>query len=272
MKKKLATIASIITAATLIPLTALGASVELYCTSLVSDGSLISYWRLEDTTDYKGTNTLVNNGSIAFNPAKFNNGGDFGAGNNSKTFSVSGGLAGGVNPGNSNWSMTFWVNNYSAPTSTSQYFTYFDWRNANGYQIFSYWNNGGLQLAPNCNGTINNPSVDLGIGAWHNIAITNANGGLITYFVDGLQVATGTCTTNNQPAEFFMGDSAGGSTYARAIIDDWAFFSSTLSSTTVSQLYNGTLGSSGLCGGAPTRRKIIQVSMDVPKQTHVIEA
>ena len=54
------------------------AAVELYSTPLYSDANLVAYYRLENTSDSKGSRTLTNNNSVTFTSAKFNNGANFG--------------------------------------------------------------------------------------------------------------------------------------------------------------------------------------------------
>jgi hypothetical protein len=64
------------------------AAAELFTTSLFADASLVAYWRLENTSDSKGSRTLTNNNTVAFNSAKFNNGADGGATNTNKYLSL----------------------------------------------------------------------------------------------------------------------------------------------------------------------------------------
>ena len=54
------------------------AAVELGSTKLFNDPTLLGYWKLENVNDAKGSNTLTNNATVAFNAAKFNNGADTG--------------------------------------------------------------------------------------------------------------------------------------------------------------------------------------------------
>ena len=51
---------------------------ELGNTPLFNDPTLLGYWKLENVNDAKGSNTLTNNSTVAFNAAKFNNGADTG--------------------------------------------------------------------------------------------------------------------------------------------------------------------------------------------------
>ena len=57
---------------------------QLLNTPLFSDANLVHYYKLENTSDSKGSNTLTNVNSVAFNAAKFGNGADFGASNTTK--------------------------------------------------------------------------------------------------------------------------------------------------------------------------------------------
>jgi hypothetical protein len=62
-------------------------------------GITLGLYHLENTTDASGNgNTLTNTGSVAFNPAKFGNGADFGSSGNSKRLTTANAL--GWNGGN----------------------------------------------------------------------------------------------------------------------------------------------------------------------------
>lgn len=87
--------------------------IELANSTLFSDANLISYYKLENTADSKGTYTLTNNGTTPFSTAVFNNGMDQGTSNTGKFLSVNHDL--GVTTGS--FSFCFWVKINQVPTS-----------------------------------------------------------------------------------------------------------------------------------------------------------
>jgi RHS repeat-associated protein len=68
--------------------------------------SLVSYYKLEDTTDSASTNNLTNNNTASFNSGKVNNSADGGSSNTNKYLSTATNLGFGTGP----WSMAFWFN------------------------------------------------------------------------------------------------------------------------------------------------------------------
>lgn len=93
------------------------AAVEFASTSLFSDANLVSYYKLENVNDSKGTNTLTNNGTVAFNAGLFNNAADFGDPNSTKylsgnyTYVTSG----------TDFSVGWW---HKAPTASNNYISF----------------------------------------------------------------------------------------------------------------------------------------------------
>src|ERR1035437_6003654 len=96
------------------------AASELFTSGLFNDASLVSYYRLESTADAKGSNTLTNNNTVAFNAAKFNNGGDQGASNTNKYLSRADAL--GLN-GSNPFSRSYWIKLQTEIASATQTIT-----------------------------------------------------------------------------------------------------------------------------------------------------
>lgn len=63
------------------------AQLEFVNSNFFSDANLVSYYKLENVNDSKGSNTLTNNGSTTFTSARWNNGANFGSANSSKYLS-----------------------------------------------------------------------------------------------------------------------------------------------------------------------------------------
>lgn len=213
---------------------------QLISTSLYVDPNLVSYYRLEDVTDSKGSNTLTNNGSVTFAPAKYVNGADLGATNTTKYLSRATNL--GI-AGNSDLTIAFWIQLQSEIGSgIYRLITFYSQTTADRYFIVNYEYNGGTpRLSINAAAGSNaNYTVSLGTSTFHHIAITrNVSGNLVTLYVDGVSVATGTIGTDTAgDNQFIIGSLIGGGSYASAIIDDMGVFNRVLTAIEIGTLYN----------------------------------
>lgn len=215
------------------------AVVELASTSLFSDANLLSYWKLENTSDSKGSNTLTNNNTIAFNAAKFNNGADQGASNSNKYLSVATNL--GI-AGNGIFTFSFWIKLKSEITSGT--WTIASHRSTTGadrYFDVNYEYNGGTQrLYTDAGGNnTNRYAVALGTSIFHHIAaVRNSTNSLL--YVDGsLQTTNGLGVGTEGTNRFGIGATGIGISPSSAIFDDFAVFSRELTATEISNLYNG---------------------------------
>lgn len=232
---------------------AYASAVELYCTTLVSDANLVSYWRFYDSStwlnDTIGSNTLTNHSAVSTTTGEFNGAVDYGTSNNSHYLNLPSGLSdGGLNPATHDWSMNAWVYLYSFPSNNANY-EIVDWRNG-GYILWSAYNNGGtMGINANCNSTANFSATGAATGTWQMYTITFSSAtGIATNYFNGVFNSTSSCTNSSQGNTFTVGTPQSLNAYMSGKMDDLSFFKETLSSTTVSQLYNGTLPSSGNCG------------------------
>jgi len=86
---------------------------EIHASPLFSDANLKAYWRLENETDTSGNGfTLTNNGTIAFNAAKYFKGCELGTANTNKHLNVNNDL--GITTGAISVSM--WVKSNTTPS------------------------------------------------------------------------------------------------------------------------------------------------------------
>ncbi|HUC01276.1 MAG TPA: hypothetical protein VMA75_00005, partial [Candidatus Paceibacterota bacterium] len=92
---------------------------ELYSTSLFSDANLQAYYQLENASDSKNSYNLTTVGSVAFNPAMFNNGADLGSGNSGNALERTADSLGIVTNNESTRWYHFWIKMYSVPLNVS---------------------------------------------------------------------------------------------------------------------------------------------------------
>ena len=213
---------------------------QLLNTNLFTDSNLVAYYRLEDISDSKGSNTLTNNGSIAFNPAQYANGADLGETNTSKYLSRPDSLGIG---GNSEFSVAFWIK-LRTEISSGLYrlISFYSQIGADRYLIFNYeYNAGALRLTANAaGGTTADYTVTLGTSTFHHVAVTRSvSGNALKLYFDGTLVASGTIGTDTAgDNQFLIGSVLGGGSYASALIDDMGIFNRVLTATEIGTLYN----------------------------------
>ncbi len=219
---------------------------ELASLSLVSDANLVSYYKLEDTSDSKGSNTLTNNGSATFTSARYNNGANYGSANSTKWLSRADQL--GI-AGNSDLSVSMWVKLTDEITSgTYTIFEHLSTTTANRYIACNYnYNSGTPQLDVNASaGTHATYTITLGTSVFHHIVVTrNVAGNVLTLYVDGASVATGTVGTDTDGNNnFSIGASRAGLRFLSGVQDDVAVFNRVLTPTEVSTIYADLVASS----------------------------
>lgn len=218
------------------------AALELVNTDFFTDGNLVHYWKLENTSDSKGSATLTNNGSIAFEAALYNNGAQFGDPNTTKWFSHDGlHIATGTD-----MTICYW---YKGAKATFSFFSDIGGGGADEWYLFG--SDGGAVTYHSCNS--DGSEQDIGGGtasgydnvAWHHIAFVARDSGsdwIATSYMDGVQVGTGTIVGKNIGK---MGDLTigkiilEGSHKSLGLMDDVAIFSRALTADEISILANG---------------------------------
>jgi concanavalin A-like lectin/glucanase superfamily protein len=218
---------------------------------------LKSYYKLEDTSDAFGTNVLTNTNSVAFNPGKMDKGADGGASNTNKSLTTSNAL--GIDGGN--FSMNFWVNVTTAPTSGNLAFLSSQGNGAGTnieYDI-DYYNDAGTPTVryirnKGSNGAaIVNDATALTTGTWYMLTLTY-DGSTLKAYRNGSLISS-TAASGNGLSLGFTGFgilSRGNGTYnLSGLVDEEGIWSKALSSQEVTDLYNGGCGDP-LARQAPT--------------------
>lgn len=227
------------------------AAIEFSLLSLASDANLVSYYKMENVNDSKGSNTLTNNGTVAFNTGKFNNAADFGDPNTTKYLS---GAYTYVTTG-TDFSVGWW---FKAPTASNNYISFGS--DAGGGGSDEYYmgtsSSGGLDFH-HCNsdgsegdqgGTF--PSFDY--TQWNHIMFTVADSGsdfIKKIYCNGVEAATTTVTgkTSGKLGTINVAKFITEGTIAMdGLCDDLVIFNRALTADEVSLIYNGpTVASSG---------------------------
>lgn len=212
-------------------------------TSLFLDSSLQAYYKAEDLTDSKNSNTLTDHGTVAFNAAKFNNGFDLGTSNSTKYVDI----ASKLNYTGGAYSIAGWVKITTEPsgaaygifaakedvTDTAIVAWYDDTAGTKTIQ-FKFIRIGGIDFTSTVS------SGALGTSVFHHIVVINDGAGNIKGYVDNVvstpQAFSGAgAAASNQCV---IGADQNGNQRASAIIDDVGFFNKALSAAEVNILYN----------------------------------
>lgn len=222
--------------------------------------NIIGYWKLDEASgnasDSVAGNTLTNNNSVTYGAGKINNGALFGSTNTNKSLTNSVDL---ISSSSMNVTMTCWLNVTTAPTSGIQdlFYGISGLAGVLGY-IMVYVNvSGTLTLrVTRVQWNVGQADVDnaqtFTVGTWYHVAYT-WDGLTLTAYVNGSALATtGTQTgagSGNRGTCVSLGAlvSTNGSpnlsqNFSPVSIDEVGLWSRALSSTEISQLYNGGVG------------------------------
>ena len=228
---------------------------------------LVSYYKLEDTTDAFGTNNLTNNGSATFGAGKVSNAVTTTASaylNSSTLFLTS----------NSTFSYAFWVNLTSATlqgcfisngTSDSLAGTGVAVGVGPSGTSATFISGTGNQLIVLCSGVAWQPTgSNIGTG-WHFIVITR-DGTTMKAYIDNVQTGTltaSTATPSTPSGSAWMGRGANGAnnnfTFAGSI-DEAGFWTKVLSTQERTDLYNSGSGQTLIASTTFTRTASASVS------------
>ena len=210
---------------------------ELINNSLFNDANLVAYYKMEDANDSKGTFTLTNNGAIAFNAAKFNNGGDFGENNTTKWFATVSNL--GI-AGNGSIGLSMWIRTYSE-AGTNPFFAHYSQTTADRYFLCYYIgssvyvdNSGGVDLSYT--------NVVFGTNNFNHVVINRLGASGLEIYVNGTLGTTSVTqgTFVGGANEILLGtDGATGNRFS-GIFDDIGIFSRGLTQNEVNSLYSSS--------------------------------
>jgi hypothetical protein len=211
--------------------------------------NLVSYYKLENTTDSAGANTLTNNNSVTFTAGKINNGANFGTSNTNKslTATTNMGITGGA------ITINFWAKMLTEIGSSIQVFTVCGDAGTNvNYYCWYDFNGGTRQISVNrqkqntSNNIISNTGA-LGTTNLNMFTLTYDSTNLIGYFnatAFGSPLATSGNGASGGATGFSIGgDHFNGDTLMNScMVDECGVWSRALSSTEVTQLYNSGNG------------------------------
>lgn len=219
-------------------------------TKFINDANLVAYYKLEDTSDSKGSYTLTNNNSVAFNAAKFNNGADFGTFGNTKSLRTSNTL--GIDGGN----VTFcaWVKK-NITLNSKYYYAAYQENNASKVEYkLGFDKADGTEKMLFCRGKVgvadNNAYYTVTLDTnWHFLTGTY-DGTTAKLYLDGAFVGSVASSGNGTNGSvytsgFSIGNNNNNSSFIEngLSVDDTAIFSRALSASEVNELYQGmTLG------------------------------
>lgn len=213
------------------------AAVEFASTSLFSDANLISYYKLENTSDSKGANNLTNNNTTTFTAGKFNNAATF-VRASSQSLTHSPGTD--YFSGDADRAFSCWFQLSSQPSNNT--FTIFQWGDNVRAIAAWYTDSGGSKTF----GLIDGNTMDGRISKtfnnseYHNIVASYAASGQTwTLYLDGLIFKT---SVSNAPAAgnnaLDIGNFITTSNFIDGQVDDMAIFSRQLNQTDVN-IING---------------------------------
>jgi hypothetical protein len=201
--------------------------------------NLISYWKLDESSgnaaDASGGGfTLTNNNGITYSAAVINNGATF-VHSSSQYFSNTSSTLGLVA---SDFSFSFWIK----VTSTSNYYTLIskDTSGSRGYQI--YQDSNGVGMSINGSSLTFTAKPTLSTSVFSHIVLTQS-GTSLSIYKNGVLIGTGTgASIPSSTATFEIGNDSSYGDYLNGAMDEVGCWSRVLSSTEVTQLYNGGAG------------------------------
>lgn len=217
---------------------------QLSSTSLFASANLQSYYRLEDLTDSKGSNTLTNNNTVTFTAAKYANGANLGSTDTDKsltttaTYSIDGGAC----------SLTCWVQLNTEIAAGEYRFVNIGNSSTDTEYYISYQYNAGtrrLVFGRGKVGVANEESyytITLGTTLFYFLVLTysgtNIRGYVNSVLQSGPTAASGSGSAGNSGLAI-GGNVTPGPTFnsALAIVDDFGIFNAQLLQADIDILY-----------------------------------
>lgn len=210
--------------------------------------NLVAYWKLEDVNDFYASYNLTNTGSTPFNAAKVNNGADFGTSNSTKWLRVANNL--GITGGNI--SIALWVKlNTEIGSGIYTFLEQNSNTNQNSYAIQYEYNGGTRRIQfqrknSGSAGTVTDSyNFTMGTTTWYHLVLTYDGTNLRGYkdgtLITGPTAASGTGSggrTDNVSIATENNDLQ----ISSSIQDETGIWSKALSTTEITDLYNGGAG------------------------------
>ena len=196
--------------------------------------NLVSYYKLDNTSDSVGSNTLTNNNSVTFVAGKIGNGANF-VSASYQYFSN----APTPNTGAGAFTISTWLKTSSSPTVNPIY----DFGTRNTNQNFDLYINSTGKLTGNfwTGVGIAQSSTTVNTGNWVFGTVTY-DGTYTRIYVNGILEGTSTANTANIVANLHVIGNDGGTTYYNGMLDEMGIWNRALSADEVSQLFNSGRG------------------------------
>lgn len=227
------------------------AAIEFINTTLYTDPALVAYYRLENTTATVGGNNLTNNGTVAFNAAKFNNGADTGTSINKYLSSNTP-----FNLGQGTMTLSLWFkSNTATPSAAGTIVDNFNNTSKTKFSIdystISSTKRVYFSRTIQAVGTAQvQYNIDLGTSVYHHLVMT-LDGTDLKGYIDGVLVGSVSATngtgTGTITDKFIIGAPINleASFGMSGIADDVVLFSRALTASEIYYLYTNTNPNSG---------------------------
>lgn len=205
--------------------------------------SLVSYWKLDNTSDSVGSNTLTNNNSVTFVAGKIGNCANFVSASSQYFTGSSLGIS-----GSSARSVSFWYNMTSY--ANNQEFIGWGPLTSNNYWYVFTTSSGNINVSQYGSASLTTTNT-FGTGSWIHVGVTYDGSGSLSssstkIYVNGVLQATNSPSNsamNTTATPFAIGArSDGAADYVNGKMDEVGVWSRALSADEISQLFNSGRG------------------------------
>lgn len=186
--------------------------------------NLVSYWKLENTADSHGANTLTNNNSVAFVAGKLNNAAEFVSASSKYLSLASRPVSSGP------FSVSFWVYVSESLDYQPIMFQGTDWNFYLANEFDSI-----ICEGPESGWFL---SYALAYDTWHHVALTVEDGNQRLY-INGTLRSTDTATLAFGSLDFLQLGRDGTTGYSDVLLDELAISDAAWTAAEVSAIYNG---------------------------------
>lgn len=213
--------------------------------------SLVSFWELEEASgtrvDAHGANDLADNNTVTSATGKVGDAADF-EDANSEYLSITDAAQTGLDI-TGDFSFNFWVNFESDP-DTNDACPIGKYGGAGTRSYLLQYIGGGWRVVISTNGTAEGVTTTVAhavsTATWYNIGATyDVSAGTLEIFVNGSSIGTGTggpTSIADVAGAFNLGRNAAGGNYFDGLLDQVGVWTKLLSSTEMTDLYNGGAG------------------------------
>lgn len=213
--------------------------------------SLVSFWELEEASgtrvDAHGSNDLTDNNTVGQATGKVGYAADF-EDTNTEYLSITDAAQTGLDI-TGDFSFNFWINFESDPSGTSPV-PIGKYGGAGNRAYLLQYQVSGWRVVISTNGTAEGVSAtvthSVSTGTWYNIGATyDVSAGTLEVFVNGSSIGTGTggpTSIANTAGDFNLGRNPAGGNYLDGLLDQVGVWTKLLSSTEMTDLYNGGRG------------------------------